>query len=333
MKVYLTGAFSHRQRSMGHGEAAHHIYETLKKMGVDVRCKGDEFDGEPDIEICFFHPHNYEFYYQNSYKIGYTAWESTEFQPTWWMFFDNVDEIWTPSKWTESVFKRQLPHMKTFVYNHGLDSIWSPKKRTYNPKKDVFTFLNIGEPFDRKDAQLVVDTFAKLYGDDPKYRLILKCSGLNRTNRINLETGQLYSNIICYEQYLKTEQMKHLYESAHAFVYPSWGEGFGMQPLEAIGNALPTISTWIWSDYKDFITMPIDSSYEVSPWQSVHPGFMLKPNEKQLKMAMKYIVANYNEISKNAFKNSFKAHKEFNWEKVTKPAIERLKKIYNSRIR
>lgn len=332
MKVYLTGAFSHRQRLMGHGEAAHHIYESFKKLGVDVYCKGEELDSEPDIEICFAHPDAYEFFFPNSYKIGYTAWESTELQPGWWEPLSRVDEVWTPSYFMSYVFKQKLPHKIVNVYQHGVSQYWSPKKRSYNPDTDVFTFLNIGEPYDRKDAQLVVDTFTQLYGDNPKFELILKCSGLNRTNRTNRETGNLYTNIKCYESFFSSKEMKHLYHNAHAFVYPSWGEGWGLQPLEAIATAMPTISTWNWADYQKYIPLKIDSSYEISPWQSIHPGFMMKPNQKQLKLAMKYVVNNYEELLDIAFKNSFEAHKEFDWIEVTKPAVERLKEIYNSRI-
>ena len=332
MKVYLTGAFSHRQRLMGHGEAAHHIYETMKKMGLDVKCKGEDFEGEPDIEISFAHPYGYEFCYPNSYKIGYTAWESTELQPFWVEPLNKVNEIWTPSEWVAHVFRQKMPHKPVHVYKHGVSQYWSPRKRNYDPETDVFRFLNIGEPYDRKDAQLVVDTFIELYGDNPKFELILKCSKLNRTNRTNKETGELYSNIISYENFFSSKEMKHLYHSAHAFVYPSWGEGFGLQPLEAIATGLPTISTWSWADYHKYITLKIDSTYEVSPWQYIHPGFMMRPDAKQFKLAMKYAPKKYEELSETAFKNSFDAHKEWDWTEVTKSAVDRLKEIYNSRI-
>jgi hypothetical protein len=43
---------------------------------------------------------------------------------------------------------------------------------------------------------------------------------------------------------------------------------------------------------------------------------------------MKNVVKYYDKYSKIAFKNSFKIHEEFDWERVTKPAAQRLKNIY-----
>jgi glycosyltransferase involved in cell wall biosynthesis len=333
MKVYLSGAFSHRQRLLGHGEAAHHAHETLKKMGVSVKTGGEDLpdDYKADIEIAFTHPECYDFKYLTSYKIGYTAWESTEFKPDWWENFDKCDEIWTPSNWMLNIFRQKLPHKNVRVWQHGISEEWVPKKRTRNSQKP-FTFLSISEPFDRKDAQLIVDTFAELYGDNPNFKLILKCSRMDRTKKTNPNTLQPYSNIEVYTEYFTTEQMKHLYASADVFVYPSWGEGFGLQPLEAMSLGIPTICTTAWADYKKYITIPLSSTYELSPWQEVHPGFMLKPDKKQFKLAMKYAYHSYEELCDKAFKNAFDLHNQFDWEKVTEPAVERLKEIYNSRI-
>jgi hypothetical protein len=45
---------------------------------------------------------------------------------------------------------------------------------------------------------------------------------------------------------------------------------------------------------------------------------------------MKNIPSNYDEQSDLAFKNALAVHEIFDWEKVTIPAVNRLKKIYSS---
>lgn len=340
MKVYLTGSYEWRQTFLGYGVAAHHSYETMKLLGLDVKYRdkdSEEINYDADIEICMNYGNNYTFYCDRSYKIGYSPWESTTFPADWLKGMSKCDEVWVTSNWVKFWLEKQLPNKEIFVYTHGLDPLWVPKKRTSRNKP--FTFLHIGEPFSRKDGQMVVDTFVKLYGNNSDYLLIMKCSQMNTTYVTDPVTGQrlspssLYSNILIYESYFDDKQMKTLYNNCDVFLYPSWGEGFGFNPLQAISMGIPVISTSEWAEYKEFITLPISSRYEISPWQEIHPGMMLKPNAKEFELAMRYAVNNYEDLCNRAWKNCFEVHKKFDWDIVTKPAVERLKNIYNSRIK
>jgi glycosyltransferase involved in cell wall biosynthesis len=196
----------------------------------------------------------------------------------------------------------------------------------------------MGEPFNRKAGQLVVEAFINLYGNNPDYRLIMKASGKH-----NLEIHAagsdwsappdlLYSNIIIVEKVLTDAELLSLYSTAHCFVYPSWGEGFGFNPLQSMAMGIPTICTAGWAEYANYITLPLDSKWAWSPWQGIHPGYMLAPDLLQLERHMKDVVKYYDKYSKIAFKNAFKIHEEYDWERVSKPAIQRLKNIQKSRL-
>ena len=126
---------------------------------------------------------------------------------------------------------------------------------------------------------------------------------------------------------LTPEQVNGLYDLCDVLVYPSWGEGFGFIPLQAMASGIPTICTAGWADYKKYITMPLDSVWFESPWQQTHPGLMLKPNYSQLKFFMEDIAKDYNYYSSIAYKNSFLIHKDYSWDKVSETAVKRLKKI------
>jgi glycosyltransferase involved in cell wall biosynthesis len=128
---------------------------------------------------------------------------------------------------------------------------------------------------------------------------------------------------------LTPRQMTQLYELSDVFVYPTWGEGWGFNPMQAMAMGIPTITTAAWSDYAEYITIPIESHLFQSPWPDLHPGYMFKPNQKQLKKAMEFIKPNYKTLAQLAFKNSFEIHKNFNWEKVSAPAVEKLEKIFS----
>jgi len=202
-----------------------------------------------------------------------------------------------------------------------------------------FTFLHIGEPQYRKNGQLVVDAFTELFGNNPRFRLVMKCGKINSTRiydentKMSLGSPQsLYSNIVSIDDILTEEQLLGLYHESHCFLYPSAGEGFGLQPLEALATGMPTICTSNWAEYAEFINVPIEGVLSESPWQDVHPGDTFNVTVDQIKSAMLDMVENYDEYAKDAFKNAFIIHQEWNWDKQILKAVERLKEIKNSRI-
>ena len=328
MKVSFTGAPEYMDRSVGYGEASNHIFNSFKKVGIDCSIK----DKEANIGISFIQPVAYTFA-KDQYKIGYTPWESTELQWGWSTPLNQViDELWTTSPWNADIFSKHT-NKPIFVYEHGVEDVWIPKKREIDPSRP-FRFLHVGEPASRKDAQSVVDAFINVFGDNPNVELILKCSRINTTRIYDPLTGHergtpsaFYKNITIIESEFSPEQMVGLYNLCDVFVYPSWGEGFGFNPLQAMASGIPTICTAGWATYSRYITMPLDSVWFNSPWQATHPGLMLKPDYSQLKFFLQDSYANYNKYSELAYKNSFLIHKDYNWDKVSKPAIERLKKI------
>lgn len=328
MKVAFTGAPEYMDRQVGYGEASFHMFEEFEKQ--DIEC----LIGEPsaNIAISFIQPDKYRFG-KNQYKIGYTPWESTGIFPKWSNNLNNlIDEMWVTSPWCAKIF-REHTDKPVFVYEHGIEDTWIPMKRTISPSRPL-RFLHIGEPAYRKDAQMAVDAFIALYGNDPNYELILKCSGMNTTRIFDKGTGQVlgtpgafYKNIKTIESMLSSEQLNGLYDLCDVFVYPSWGEGFGFNPLQAMAKGIPTICTSEWATYSKYITAPLDSQYITSPWPSTHPGLLCKPDYAQLKFYMEDISLNYDKYSDLAYKNAFLIHKDYNWTKVSRPAIKRLKEI------
>jgi glycosyltransferase involved in cell wall biosynthesis len=328
LKISLTGpAFRNMDRGVGYGEASWNIYNSLKKLKVDVEIEAET----ADIEICFADPRNYNFNDPLSYKICYTAWESTDVSPTFKAKMQMADEIWATSDWVANVYRDIFPNKKIFTYKHGINEMWQPKLR--KAPHDVFTFLHIGEPYSRKDAQLVVDCFTELFGHDEKYKLVLKCTKMN-TTKVTVGQGWLvnpstvYDNIVEITGVLSPDQMVDLYGLCDVFVYPSWGEGFGFQPLQAEASGMPSISTKGWADYEKYITFPLESRWYNSPWPDIHQGMMMKPEKEHLKEQMLNSVKTYKEILPQVFKNAFDIHKEYDWLEVTKPAVARLRMIY-----
>jgi glycosyltransferase involved in cell wall biosynthesis len=331
MKIAWTGAPEYMDRNVGYGEASFHIFQEFEKQNVQCLIG----DPKAKIGISFIQPDLYKFG-KHQYKIGYTPWESTWIPEKWQApLKSGIDEMWTTSPWCAEVFK-QYTDKPVFVYEHGIEDDWIPLKRTINPSRP-FRFLHIGEPYARKDAQMVVRAFTETFGKDPNFELVLKCSRINTTRIFDPETGEIngspgvfYPNVKIIESFLSNEQMNGLYDLCDAFVYPSWGEGFGFNPLQAMAKGIPTICTSEWATYKRYITAPLNSQKAASPWPIIHPGEMYRPDYDQLAYYMKNIFENYEKYSDLAYKNAFLIHKDYNWKKVSSPAIQRLKEIHEN---
>jgi len=339
MRVYLSGAFEHCNSTFGYGTAAAQSFNAFKELGVDVVCRRPE-DGDSvraDFEIAFTHPSHYRFYCESSFKIGFTAWESTQWLPGWVEGAAVCDEIWTPSQWNKDIFKPFVGGKDICVYPHGISKIFSPRRVKFDgfSKDRPFTFLFVGEPAVRKDGQRVVDTFLDLYGGDDRFRLIVKGSNSSTVqtkayNGVAASPELFHSNVLVITDMYSEYEMVSLYAMADVFVYPSWGEGFGFNPLQAMAMGIPTICTDGWAEYGDYITAPLGSTWATSPWQSIHPGLMLRPDHTQLREYMHAAPAMHDEWSKIAFKNALQIHREYDWVKVTRPMVARLRKIYKN---
>lgn len=314
---------------MGYSHAVYQIMHALDRSGFDSLVN----DPLAPVGISMGFPTDYGFY-SNQYKIGYTAWESTELKDGWKERMLLVDDLWATSTWTANVFKEKTGREDVHVYPHGIDSSWNPVKRE---KTTPFRFLHVGEPQARKNGQLVVDAFIKLFGNDPEYQLILKCTNIN-TTRIFSPDGSIlggpdgkYKNIKLITQPFSHDTMVELFHKSHALVYPTTGEGFGFIPLQALATGMPVATTTPWAEYSKFITVPIKSVMGPSDYQNIHPGNVFNVTQDDVEKSMLDLVKNYDKYSKQSYKNSFHVHMEYDWDRVTQSTSKRLKKIFKTR--
>lgn len=333
MQISFTGAPEHMSIGVGFGNASWWIFESFKQHNLNPM----QNHPTAQIGVSFCPPNEYRFGGREQYKIGYTPWESSDFLPGWIDKLNECDEVWTTSTWNKGIFENNLQR-EVFVFPHGIDHRFSPKRRKYI-QHQPFTFLFIGEPFNRKDGQLVYDTFTKLFGNDDRYKLIIKCTPMpdSEPSIINTVQGSYgepyYKNVVFVKKMLSVEDLVELYSSTHCFLYPSWGEGFGFNPLQALAMGIPTICVSGWAEYAKFITLPVESTWARSPWQSIHPGYQLKPDAEQFASHMLDVVQNYDKYATSTFKNSFKIHEEYDWMAISEPAAKKIKNIAKSRIK
>jgi glycosyltransferase involved in cell wall biosynthesis len=170
-----------------------------------------------------------------------TMWEATKLPESFRDTLHEFDTVLVPSMQNVELFSQYNPNVRYVPL--GID----PADWHYTPRPEIgneFRFL-IGGSGNRKGTDLAFDAFRAVFGGrysdgewtgkGPAPRLVMKQpkpeEGLHAP-WVDLISGRITG-----------DEERTLYEMAHCYVQPSRGEGFGLQPLQAIAQGLPTILT------------------------------------------------------------------------------------------
>lgn len=329
MNISLSTPIINLKNMNGYGYAARNIVGSLKDLGHFMPFQ----DAKSPVQLNFSQPEHFKLH-KNQYQISYTPWESTLIPQSWHYFMKHCDEIWTTSNWCANVFEDN-GYKDVKVYPHGIEDIWRPLKRK---ESETIKFLHIGEPAPRKAGQMVVDAFAELYGNKPGYSLTIKSYNHNTTriynnyidrNIIGLP-NEVYNNIYINNSVLNNEELVKLYHDHDVLVYPSYGEGFGFIPLQALATGMPTICTSGWAHYEDYLgPLKLKSKIIDSPWPFPHEGKVFEPNYQHLLEVMRDVSLNFKAYSGYYYAQSTKIHQEYNWLQLTDKAFSHIFKKFN----
>lgn len=324
MKISFGSRFplTSMKNTNGYGAATEQIVNSLNRLGYEMANN----DKHADVEIWFDQPFHWKWSRDSIYRVGYHPWESTEMQKSWWRAMMYCHEIWTPSPIVADWY-RTLGHPKVFVYEHGVDPVWTVKPRK---PKDKIKFLHVGAEARRKgwykadgSDQNVVKSFRDAFGDREDVQLTLKMNMLGMTK---FDPYPSFNNVKIINKILPFDELVALYHDHDAFVYPSWGEGFGLNPLQAMATGMPTICTAAWAPYERLLIPDLKISSELvdSPWQKEHPGKMFKPDFDELTQIFRSVVDNFDKYSEDAVDLATKVKEEYSWDTLTSEAFSAL---------
>lgn len=304
----------------GYGNAMFQFIRALQNAGHEVPFN----DETAPIQISFCQPTHYKFH-EGQYKIGYTPWESTELPHGWLEKMNACDEIWATSEWVKNVYLLAGVDVPIKVVHHGLDSMWKPVKRE---DSGVTNFFHHGEPALRKGGQMTLDAFRQAFGDREDVHLTFKANSQHylRCWKDGAFSTPDYNNVSIITTLMHPSELVELYNSMDVMVYPSYGEGFGLIPLQALGTGMPVISTYDWAPYMNYISLKIPANMDRSVWP-VHPGNMLFPEFEELKWRMELAHSALFTLQNDAYGNASRIHEEFSWEKIAKDVTNHLAKI------
>lgn len=309
----------------GFGRAGWGIIHALKKLGHTV---GFNYSKAP-VEITFAQP-EYFVKHPHKYQILLVPWESTELPTNWLEKMAEADEVWATSDWVAQVYRNAGVQNVRVVYPHGIEKRYQPKLKK---REGPLRFVNLGGPANRKGSQEAFDAFREVFGDD-KDRATLTIKAMQRSNvrwydaSGRVRAPQELRNVTVNTTRYKLPDLINFTNGFNAHVYPTWGEGFGFLPIETLAQGTPTISTYDWAQYSDYIDLKIKADLVDSPWQWEHPGQMYKPDVDSICHQLEYLEQNYEEIALQHFKNALPLHAEYDWDILTQNAFSDVFKTF-----
>jgi glycosyltransferase involved in cell wall biosynthesis len=181
-------------------------------------------------------------------------------------------------------------------------------------------FLHCGAEAARKGGFEVMRSFRKAFQNrDDDVELTLKMINPGW----NIPT---IGRAVVVNRTLGLEQLVDLFQEHHAYVYPSWGEGFGLTPLQALATGMPTVTVPDWAPYAHHLddNLKIKAKPHHTQWPVMHPGTMFSPSIDDMIDRMRWLADNYDEAADFAYAQTGPVHEEYDWLSLTKDAFDAL---------
>ena len=207
-----------------------------------------------------------------------------------------------------------IPEEKICVIYQGIDHEVFKPPRIIQKKINYPYILYVGTEMQRKNFQGVIDAFKKLKAkrefknlklvkignassgwSHEKYRNI----SLNLIRSLNLE------NDVIFTGFLDKEELVSYYAGAECFVFPSFYEGFGFPPLEAMACGCPVVA----------------SNVSSLPEIVGNAGLLVNPNDHNaIAVAIESILSS--EILRDSLKKAgLERAKLFSWQKTAEATL------------
>jgi len=310
--VPVRSPYHFESQSVGYGRVANQVYHAMKRAGINVEINRDSSPVRVQIDDPSFLVR-----VPGKYNIAFTTHESSELTPEWKQRVEQMDEVWTMSDWIAECFN-QYTEKPCLVVPTCISDVFSPVRRE---KSDPFVFLHTGEPTARKNGRMVFEAFVQEFGKHEDAKLVFKSYGNTSIPGLNL-----HDNIVVLGQDLSNEKYRDLLYRSHCLVYPSTACGGGMMPLEAMATGMPVISTWEWADYRDYISLRLESQLVETPdyIKETAPqllGQVFLTSVESISQQMRLVYEDYSHYEQLYWQQSQNIVQEYNWDRVVQERI------------
>lgn len=265
----------------------------------------------------------------------FTMFEGTTIPKIYEKNMAKADCLLAPSTWVAELFKKYFPQKPIFVIPHGVSKQFTFKKRRPPKPGKVFRFLWVGAPNPRKGYEEASVVWQEVFSRYGNLQLYMKTTGPEKWKY----SGRLVrkGNVILDGRKISTKELVKLYHSAHCFLFPTRGEGFGLTLAEAMKTGLPCISTY-YSGLTDFFDERVGYtvSHRMDKGKITFVGerleeetMMAYPSPDELAERMTQILTNYKEALKLG-RRAANRMKVYTWQRSARLLIEALEEVANA---
>lgn len=171
---------------------------------------------------------------------------------------DNSDGIITVSEFSKEDISKDFnyPKEKIFVTYLASENIYKPidkviansiLKKQYSLPSNYILYVGGFSP--RKNILGLIKAYSKLPKNIRESHKLVIAGNKGKSYELYKKCAEEYNvdNHVIFPGFISMEYMPYLYNSASLFVYPSFYEGFGLPPIEAMACGVPVIASNVTS--------------------------------------------------------------------------------------
>lgn len=259
----------HTGSPVGYSEVSSLLFRSLLERGVEVHYQalGDDFiyeapsydmivnsmrKIEPERNMPWITFATAPFFWLNggAYKIGWTMMEVDHLSERWVRACNSMNEIWVPTKMQIEVFQKSGVTVPVFEMPLAIDTT------RYMPSflpmiyhgEHKFRFFSVAWWQLRKRWDILTIAFAEEFSGEKDIGIIYKTMTAQNegeaADQIQQWVGhRIDDQLALVEGAFPWWEVVMMMRSAHVFVLPTSGEGYGCPPVQALACGLPVIVT------------------------------------------------------------------------------------------
>ncbi|WP_461207377.1 glycosyltransferase family 4 protein [Clostridium sp. DL1XJH146] len=238
---------------------------------------------------------------------------------------DNADGIITVSQYSKNDIATQFnyPKEKIFVTHLSNEEIYYPIDsnlcknfihRKYKINDDFILYVGGFSP--RKNITGLIEAFSNYINlsKDKNLKLVIAGKkGLSYSTYKKRVEDLKIENKVIFTGYIPVNHMPIFYNACEIFVYPSFYEGFGLPPIEAMACGTPVIA----------------SSLTSIPEIIEDAAYYINPNAIEEITNSLTEVLNNQDLKQELIKKGLKKSSEYSWDKTAKETLTAYKAVCN----
>lgn len=187
--------------------------------------------------------------------VAYWAWELMDIPGFWRPCLAYADAVEAPSSFTAAAIRPHTAKPVT-VHPHAVPQAQPGTRRfAEDGIVRVLTMFDMASNFHRKNPLAAVRAFQLAFGHDPRARLLIKTSSVDRYppgKEALLAATRGWENITVHDERLRPDELAALYYGHDVALSLHRSEGYGLTIAEALRHGLHAVATG-WSGNMDFM--------------------------------------------------------------------------------